>query len=106
MKSIADERNSDISIEKEWEEYIQHIDKVPNGNLSERLTLDEIEEKYPDQWVGLTDIEYKEDNVNIISAVVNFVNKDKDDLTALQILGLTRAWYTTPDRLVVLGTWF
>lgn len=62
---------------------MKEINKVPNGNLEERLTLDEIAEHYPDQWAGLTYIQYIEDNVNIISAVLDFIDRSKNDLTTL-----------------------
>lgn len=34
------------------QDYLDNLDKSPNGNLSERLTWDQIATKYPDQWVG------------------------------------------------------
>ena len=37
--------------------------------MAERLTWEQIQEKYPDQWVGLIDINWRND-ANIESAVV------------------------------------
>lgn len=37
---------------------------------NERLTWEQIEERYPHQWVGLKDIEFDSRGADIISAVV------------------------------------
>lgn len=39
---------------------------------SERLTWKQIQEKYPDQWIGVTDIVFEDENAktDIASAVV------------------------------------
>ena len=38
--------------------------------MSERLTWEEIQERYPDQWVGLADVKYVDDDgIPIESAV-------------------------------------
>ena len=47
--------------------------------MSERLTWQQIQEKYPDQWIGLVDITWKND-ANIESAVVKYVDKTKEEL--------------------------
>ena len=74
--------------------------------MSERLTWEEIEKKYPDQWVGLTEVEYEPDNdATIKSAVVKYVDKSKDELTLIQIQtnGQILGRYTTPDNIFQLG---
>ena len=39
--------------------------------MPERLTTEQIRERYPDQWVALTDIDYKPGSIsNFYSAVV------------------------------------
>ena len=39
--------------------------------MGERMTWEEIQEKYPDQWVGLVDVEWYPDNkATVKSAVV------------------------------------
>lgn len=73
----------------------------------ERLTWKEIQEKYPDQWVGLIDVEYELDNdATIQSAVVKYTDKDKNELTKMQIEsnGGVLARYTTPNNVFQLGT--
>ncbi len=65
-----------------------------------RLTWKQIQEKYPNQWVGLIDVEYEPDNdATIKYAIVKYSNKGKDELTEMQIdtNGEVLARYTTPD---------
>lgn len=51
-----------------------------------RMTWEEIKEKYPDQWVGLTAVEYEPDNDSTIkSAVVKCADKTANELTLMQI---------------------
>ena len=72
----------------------------------ERLTWHEIQEKYPDQWVGLTDVVNEEDNYSTIkSAVVKYTGKSKSELTHMQILtkGEVIASYTNPNGVFQLG---
>ena len=71
--------------------------------MPERLTWDEIQEKYPDQWVGLVDIKWKYDS-NIESAIVKYVDKSKDELLMMQIKDEIFSCYTTPDNVFQLGT--
>lgn len=74
--------------------------------MSERLTWKEIEEKYPDQWVGLVDVEFEPDNRSTIkSAVVKYTDKTKTELTRMQIetKGEIIGIYTTPDNIFQLG---
>ena len=72
----------------------------------ERLTWHEIQEKYPDQWVGLTEVINEEDNYSTIkSAVVKYTGKSKSELTHMQILtkGEVIASYTNPNGVFQLG---
>lgn len=74
--------------------------------MSERLTWEQIQNKYPDQWVGLTEVEYEPDNdATIKSAVVKYTDKSKNELTRLQIQtsGNLLGIYTTPDNVFQLG---
>ena len=76
------------------------------SNTDERLTWKQIQEKYPDQWVGLVDIEFEPNNRSTIkSAIVKYTDKSKDELTEMQILtkGETMGIYTTPDNCFQLG---
>lgn len=53
---------------------------------SKRMTWDEIKEKYPDQWVGLTDVEFdSEFGADIKSAVVEYTDKTANELLGIQI---------------------
>lgn len=65
---------------------------------SERLTLEQIKEKYPHQWVGLVDCEM-ENSANIRSAIVKYTEEDmSSDLMALEtVKGNMKAIYTTPN---------
>ncbi len=72
----------------------------------ERLTWKEIQENYPDQWVGLIDVVYEQDNdATIQSAIVKYIDKDKNELTKMQIEsnGRVLARYTTPNNIFQLG---
>lgn len=71
-----------------------------------RLTWKQIQEKYPDQWVGITDVEYDPANNSTIRyAVVKYTDRSKDELTEMQINsgGKILARYTTPDNVFQLG---
>lgn len=75
--------------------------------MAERMTWVEIKEKYPDQWVGLTEVEYEPDNdATIESAVVLYTDKTASELTRMQIQtdGEIIGIYTTPDNEFQLGT--
>ena len=77
-------------------------------NMSnERLTLEQIKEKYPNQWVGLVDCDM-EDSINVRSAVVKYTEKDmSSDLMALEtVKGNMKAIYTTPNDTDFVGTQF
>lgn len=74
--------------------------------MGKRMTWEEIQDKYPDQWVGVTDVEYEPDNDSTIkSAVVLYTDKTKTELTKLQIQtdGKILGRYTTPDNVFQLG---
>lgn len=75
--------------------------------LDSRLTWDQIQKKYPNQWVGLADVEYEPDNESTIRrATVIYIDKDKDELTEMQIDtdGKLLARYTTPDDIFQIGS--
>ena len=72
--------------------------------MSERMTWDEIQKRFPDQWVGLVDVEWYSDNVATVkSAIVKYTDKSKDELTMMMLRGEIDARYTTPDNLFQLG---
>ncbi|MDE6968965.1 MAG: hypothetical protein K2P69_04225 [Eubacterium sp.] len=75
--------------------------------MSERLTWEEIQERYPDQWVGLEEVEYEPDNdATIKSAIVKYTDRSKNELTRMQIQtkGNLLGIYTTPDHVFQMGT--
>ena len=76
--------------------------------MSIRLTWDEIQKKYPMQWVGLTDVEWDEDNVDVESAVVSYHNLPKSEATSLMIKskGNIVARFTEPNKVLFMGTMF
>lgn len=73
--------------------------------MGERLTWDEIVEKYPDRWVGLTDVEWKApNNPNVVSAVVKYTDKDMNELLEMQFDDDNLySIYTTPDHVPFVG---
>ena len=76
--------------------------------MKERLTWAQIQERYPNQWVGLIDVKRKEDNSAVESAVVMYTDKSKDELACMQIHDSTHSLYscfTTPDSIFQLGHW-
>ncbi|MBQ9377341.1 MAG: hypothetical protein IJU05_06050 [Schwartzia sp.] len=65
--------------------------------MEKRMTWDEIVAAYPDQWVGLTDVERKDGG--IASAVVKYTDKTSDELYDMQLSGQgVRTVYTTPQN--------
>lgn len=72
--------------------------------MDERLTWKQIQERYPDQWVGMLDVKYiNDDGVSIESAVVVYTDKTKDELTEMALSSDIVARYTTPDNVFQLG---
>ena len=56
--------------------------------MLERLTWKQIQEKYPDQWVGLVDVKYvNDDNATIESAVVKYYDRTQGELTERMLNG-------------------
>lgn len=68
--------------------------------MAERMTWKEIQEKHPDQWIGLIEVEYvNNDGVSIETAVVKYTDKSKSELTRLALKGEIVSRYTTPDNI-------
>lgn len=71
---------------------------------AKRMTWEEIQKLYPDQWVGLTDVVYENnDGVSIESAIVKYTDKPKGELTRRMLDGEIISRYTTPDNLFQMG---
>ena len=67
----------------------------------ERLTWNQIQKKYPDQWVGLIDVKFvKDDGISIESAIVKYSDLKKAELTHKALQGEIVSRYTTPDSLL------
>lgn len=72
--------------------------------MAERLTWEQIQEKYPDQWVGLVDVKYMDnDGVSVESAVVKYSDKTKSELTRMVLDGEIISRHTNPDGCLQLG---
>ncbi len=70
----------------------------------ERLTWEQIQEQYPDQWVGLTDVQYMDnDGISVESAVVKYTDKTKSELTRLVLKGEIISRHTNPDGHLQFG---
>lgn len=72
--------------------------------MGERLTWEEMQEKYPDKWLGLTDVKYvNNDGVSVESAVVKYTDKTKTELAYLSMAGEALPRYTTPNSIRQAG---
>ncbi len=72
--------------------------------MEKRLTWEQIKQKYPNQWVGLVDVKYIEDDgISVESAVVKYTDKTKNELTHLALNGEIVSRHTNPDSLLQLG---
>jgi len=70
----------------------------------ERLTWEQLQEQYPDQWVGLSDVQYMDnDGVSVESAVVKYADKTKSELTRLVLKGEIISRHTNPDGHLQFG---
>lgn len=70
--------------------------------MVERLTREQMETKYPNQWLGIKNIKYRNnDGITIESAEVVYVGKNKDELLEMQIDGTDGifGWYTSENNL-------
>ena len=71
--------------------------------MDKRMTWEEIEQNYPDKWVGLSHVEW-EDEANVKSAVVEYVGDSGTEPLKRQIAGEDiETVYTTPNNLSPLG---
>ncbi|MCM1282836.1 MAG: hypothetical protein NC180_00620 [Muribaculaceae bacterium] len=65
--------------------------------MADILTWEQIQEKYPDQWVGLVDVEYMDnDGVSVASAVVKYADKANSELTRMVLDGEIISRHTNP----------
>ena len=69
-----------------------------------RMTWEEIQKKYPDQWIGLVDVKYhNDDGISIESGIVKYTDMPKGELTRRMLAGEIVSRYTTPDNAFQLG---
>ncbi|MFG6366867.1 MAG: hypothetical protein K1W16_00305 [Lachnospiraceae bacterium] len=72
--------------------------------MVKRLTWEQIQEQYPDQWVGLSDVQYMDnDGISVESAIVKYADKTKSELTRLVLKGEIISRHTNPDGHLQLG---
>ena len=72
--------------------------------MAERLTWNQIQKKYPDQWVGLTDVKYiDDDGISVESAVVKYIDKTKGEWTRMVLRGEIVSRHTNPEGHFQLG---
>lgn len=68
-----------------------------------RMTREQMKKKYPNMWIGITDIQYNKDNV-IESANVLYTDKTASELAILALRGdSVQPLYTTPDNCFHIG---
>lgn len=73
---------------------------------NERLSWKQIQEKYPDQWIGLIDVEYESDNKSTVkTAIVKYTGLSKSELKMLQVKsdGTVIGEYTGDDTIIQIG---
>lgn len=70
--------------------------------MEERLTREQMAEKYPNTWLGLRNIKYaNDDGVTLESADVVYIDKTEDELFEMQLDGTEGiiGWYTNDNGL-------
>lgn len=73
--------------------------------MVERLTREQMEKKYPNQWLGINSIEYHDsDKRDIKSANVIYTDKTASELGLMALHGDDiQPYFTTPDDVFQLG---
>lgn len=74
---------------------------------NERLTWQQMTERYPDTWVGLTDVVREADGITVESAVVAIAGDKSTVVGAKNDGAVEYALFTTPDRDIFTnwGNW-
>jgi len=70
--------------------------------MVERLTREQMAEKYPNSWLGINNIKYENnDGVTVESADVVYTNKTASELLHMQLTGEEHImrWFTNDDGL-------
>ena len=72
--------------------------------MIERLTRKQMAEQYPNQYLGIANMHYaNDDGVTLESADVIYTNKSDEELLTMQVLGKENimCWYTTGSKVNV-----
>ncbi len=70
--------------------------------MAERLTRKQMADKYPNQWLGIRNIEYK--GREIESAEVIYINRTASELGLMSLRGEdVQPMFTTPDMVFQTG---
>lgn len=70
--------------------------------MAERLTRKQMADRYPNQWLGIRNIEYK--GREIESAEVIYINKTASELGLMSLKGEdVQPVFTTPDMVFQTG---
>lgn len=70
--------------------------------MPEHLTREQMAEKYPDQCIGINNIQYQDnDGVTIESADVIYTDKTEEELLTMQVTGSEdiMCWYTSGNQI-------
>lgn len=70
--------------------------------MKERLTHEQMLEKYPNQYLGINNIKYmNDDGVTIEAADIIYTDKSQDELMLMQINGTDGiiCWCTKPNEI-------
>ena len=70
--------------------------------MAERLTREQMAKKYPNTWLGINNVKYKNnDGVTVESADIIYTDKTEDELLEMQIDGIEGiiSWYTNDNGL-------
>lgn len=70
--------------------------------MIERLTREQMSKKYPNTWLGINNIKYKNnDGVTVESADIIYTDKTEEELLEMQIDGTEGiiSWYTNDNGL-------
>lgn len=70
--------------------------------MAERLTREQMAQKYPNTWLGLVNIKYaNDDGVTLEAADIIYTDKTEDELFEMQLDGIEGviSWYTNDNGL-------
>ncbi|MBR1741986.1 MAG: hypothetical protein IJ733_08995 [Lachnospiraceae bacterium] len=72
--------------------------------MSEKMSWTEIRDKYPNQWLGLVDIDW-DNGATVKAAVIKYIGKNSDELLRIKLTEEPDLLveYTSPDQLGPMG---